>query len=131
MESLKRKINFTILFMLILAVLLNSCSSWNVLKQDSLRKIEKKPITQIRLKNGEKIETRNYYFVNDTLVIKTSKSLFYSGNERRIAPDEIKQMRVLEIDWGETAVLFVVSAFVTAALIGMSAGLGEGIGSIK
>ncbi|MCB9501124.1 MAG: hypothetical protein H6696_04240 [Deferribacteres bacterium] len=82
----------------------------------SLKEIEKKPITQIRLKDGEKIETRNYYFVHDTLVIKASKSLFYSDSERRIAPNEIEQMRVLEIDWRESVVLTVISAVLIWAI---------------
>lgn len=101
--------------LIIAGFVLHACSSWQPASNMSVLKKDGKTI-RVQMKSGETIETRRYYFIADTLVIKAPNTLVYKGEDRKIPPEKIAGVEVLYIDEYRSLLLLGFSSVIIYAL---------------
>lgn len=113
---------------IIAGIVLNACSYWQPVSKITVSKERKKTI-RVHLTTGAIIETRRYYFLSDTLVLKAPNTLIYKGDEQKIPPEKIEKIEMLYVNWGESLVLFIVSAGIITIIISALSSFGAAIQS--
>lgn len=111
---------------ILLSVLLYSCSYWRAADRHALGQMESSPRIRIQLIDGEIIETNNYYLLSDTLVIKATSSLFYDGKERFIPPSQIEKVKVQNTNWILSAAFLIGMTWSLVMIMIFATGYGTG-----
>ena len=94
-----RKTRFASYFAIfVILSFLHSCSPWHVIEDHSLQESESLPEIRIQLVSGKLIETNHYYLQSDTIIIKARESVFTTGQEQRIPPEQIKTIKAKKTD---------------------------------
>ena len=116
--------------LIIAGFILQACSSWQTTTNATVLQTSPKKIIRVQLKSGELIQTRRYYFIADTLVIKAPNTLIYKGNDRKISPEKIATLKVLHIDTYRSLLLLGFSSAIIYILWSAMHGYGEAISAM-
>jgi len=132
MKRLVRHVKHILLFIVVWAIFLSGCSSWEAVREPP--EVTRSSHVRLIMKNGDVLEVKRAYARNDTLFgygVRVETGLAAKGAEHWDVPkavplESIAQIQTRQTDAAETVLGVVVGVVVVAAVALVAVGLNIG-----